>query len=287
MAKRLIAQDRYGFVLLQAAVDQVHEADARTAWQALNTQMALIPAGNVPVVFADGNLSSVDLEAFYLDRCAVTNRQFQRFVTAGGYDDLEIWPTEVWPSVARFTDRSGRPGPRDWENGKFPPVKAEHPVVGVCWYEAVAYSPLGGQAPAHRVRVAKGRRLARTAQRRHVQSLSLGKHVRAGSYQSLGLGCRPDRGRGEYPSGTTPNGIYQMTGNVWEWLEDPLQTIPCAPGEYFQPWKPMRRIIGGAYNTYFPGEATCHFITGQGELDRRENIGFRCALPLGLLRPLP
>src|SRR3954469_10904138 len=27
MAKRLIAQDRYGFVLLQAAVDQVHEAD--------------------------------------------------------------------------------------------------------------------------------------------------------------------------------------------------------------------------------------------------------------------
>ncbi len=42
--------------------------------------------------------------------------------------------------MARFTDLSGRPGPREWENGKFPAGKAEHPVVGVCWYEAVAYA---------------------------------------------------------------------------------------------------------------------------------------------------
>ena len=78
-----------------------------------------------------------------------------------------------------------------------------------------------------------------------------------------------------------------MTGNVWEWLDDPLETIPCQPGEFFQPWKPMRRIIGGAFNTYFPSEATCQFVTGQGELDRRDNIGFRCAVSLGQLRPLP
>jgi formylglycine-generating enzyme required for sulfatase activity len=287
MAKRLIAQDRYGFVLLQAAVDQVHEADARAAWQALNTQMALIPAGNVPVVFADASLSSVDLEAFYLDRCAVTNRQFQRFVTAGGYDDLEIWPSEVWPSVARFTDRSGRPGPRDWENGKFPPAKAEHPVVGVCWYEAVAYSRwVGKRLPtASEWQKAGGwpEQLSGGMCNRYPWG-NMFEPVRT-NLSTSGVGQTV--AVREYPSGTTPNGIYQMTGNVWEWLDDPLQAIPCAPGEYFQPWKPMRRIIGGAYNTYFPGEATCQFITGQGELDRRENIGFRCALPLGLLRPLP
>ncbi len=91
----------------------------------------------------------------------------------------------------------------------------------------------------------------------------------------------------EYPAGATPNGIYQMTGNVWEWLDDPLETIPCRPGEYFQAWKPLRRIIGGAFNTYFPNEATCQFVTGQAELDRRENIGFRCALSLHQLQPLP
>ncbi len=140
MARKLIAQDRYGFVLLREAMGQIDDSDVRTAWGALNTQMALVPAGNVPLMLCDGSLAAVELEGFYLDRCAVTNRQFQRFVTSGAYDDLQIWPTEVWPSVARFTDLSGRPGPRDWEHGKFPAGKAEHPVVGVCWYEAVAYS---------------------------------------------------------------------------------------------------------------------------------------------------
>ena len=157
MPRRLIAQDRYGFVLLKEAIGQITEGDAQTAWQALNAQMALIPAGSVPLMLCDGSFAISELEAFYLDRYAVTNRQFQRFVQSGAYDDLQIWPPEVWPSVARLTDLSGRPGPRDWENGKFPAVKAEHPVVGVCWYEALAYRagwangcrpPRNGKRPA-------------------------------------------------------------------------------------------------------------------------------------------
>jgi len=287
MARRLTAQDRYAFVLLRQAADQVSEADARSAWQALHAQMALIPGGNVPVVLANGTLAQCELPGYYLDRYAVTNRQFHRFVQAGGYDDLEIWPREVWPSVARFTDRTGKPGPKDWEHGRFPSAKAEHPVVGVCWYEAVAYARW------------VGKRLPTAAEWQKAggwpEQLSGGTCFRypwgnmfepaRTNVSASGIGQTvPVR---EFPAGATPNGIYQMTGNVWEWLEDPLETIPCQADEYFLPWKPMRRIIGGAFNTYFPGEATCQFITGQGELDRRENIGFRCALSLDVLRPLP
>jgi iron(II)-dependent oxidoreductase len=287
IARQLIARDRYAFVLLEDAASQVSEADAVQAWQALNAQMALIPAGNVPVILCDGSLAHVDLEGFYLDRYAVTNRQFQRFVQAGGYDDLEIWPSEVWPSVARFTDHTGRPGPRDWENGKFAPVKADHPVVSICWYEALAYARW------------VGKRLPTAAEWQKAggwpEQLSGGMCNRypwgnmfepnRTNLSAAGIGQTvPVR---EFSAGATPNGIYQMSGNVWEWLDDPLETIPCQSGEYFQPWKPMRRIIGGAYNTYFPSEATCQYITGQGELDRRENIGFRCALSLARLRPLP
>ena len=140
MMKRLIAEDRYGFVLLKEADDQISEPDARPAWDRPSERMALVPAGNVPVVLCDGSYVNAEVGAFFLDRYAVTNRQFQQFVQAGGYDSLEIWPPEVWPSVSRFTDRTGQPGPRDWENGQFPPGKADHPVVGICWYEAMAYA---------------------------------------------------------------------------------------------------------------------------------------------------
>src|SRR5262245_49680069 len=37
MAKRLISQERYGFVLLREAADQITEGDARAAWQVLQS----------------------------------------------------------------------------------------------------------------------------------------------------------------------------------------------------------------------------------------------------------
>jgi iron(II)-dependent oxidoreductase len=246
--------------------------------------MALVPAGVVQVVRSDGATVPTELAGFYLDRCAVTNQQFLRFVAAGGYDNLEIWPQEVWPSLMRFTDRTGHPGPRDWERGKFPSGKADHPVVGVCWFEAVAYS--------HWV----GKRLPTSAEWQKAGGWP--EHLSGGcgnrypwgdifdpsraNLWATGLGATaPVR---EFAKGATPNGIYQLTGNVWEWLEDSLDTIPCRPDESFQAWKPLRRIVGGAFNTYFSAESTCQFVTGQPELDRCENIGFRCAVSVDRLR---
>src|SRR5262249_10609954 len=287
MTRRLIDEDRYVFILLKDAVDQISDRDARPAWDLLHQQMAMIPAGNVPVILCDGSYAHAGLGAFLLDRYAVSNRQYQRFVQAGGYDALEIWPPEIWPSVSRFSDRTGRPGPRDWEGSKFPPGTADHPVVGICWYEALTYARW------------VGKRLCTAAEWQKAggwpEQLSGGECNR----YPWGDLFDPERanlwpsgiGRtvpvNAFPNGATPNGICQMSGTVWEWLDDPLDTIPCQAGEPFVPWRPMRRIIGGAFNTYFPGEATCQFITGQGDLDRRDNIGFRCAVAVDQLRPLP
>jgi iron(II)-dependent oxidoreductase len=287
IARRLIAEDRFVFVLLKEAADQIGDRDARSAWDLVHRQMALVPAGNVPVALCDGRYANVEVSTFFLDRYAVANRQFQRFVQAGGYDALEIWPPEIWPSVSRFIDRTGRPGPRDWEGGQFPKGEADHPVVGICWYEAVAYARwVGKRLPtAGEWQKAGGwpEQLSGGECTRYPWG-DLFDPKRANLWASgLGRTVPVDA----FPDGATPNGIYQMSGNVWEWLADPLETIPCEPGEAFVPWKAMRRIIGGAFNTYFAGEATCQFITGQGEVDRRENIGFRCAVSVDQLRPLP
>lgn len=280
----LVAQDRYAFALLGLAGSDFDPAEVDLAWTALEKQMAMVPAGRVPVIRNDGSEALVEVEALYLDRCAVTNRQFARFVEAGCYDDLEIWPQEIWPSLLRFTDKTGQPGPAVWANGSYPAGKDTHPVTGVCWYEAVAYSRW------------VGKRLPRAVEWQKAGGWP--EHLGGGSCTRYPWGDLFDPSKAnvwasgigntapvtDFRSGDTPNGIHQMSGNVWEWLDDPLEAIPCYPGEVFRPWRSMRRIIGGAFDTYLPAEATCHFITGQPDLDRRANIGFRCALSVDRLR---
>ncbi len=283
MARQLVNDGRGVFVLLKEAAANIDDRDTAGAWAMLDAQMALIPGGVVPVVHANGGVGPVEVPAFFLDRTAVTNRQFQSFVNAGGYDDLEIWPREVWPSVMKLVDRTRRPGPRDWENGKYPAGKAEHPVVGVCWYEAVAYAAW------------VGKRLPAAAEWQKAGGWP--EHLSGGACLRFPWGdvydpARANLGGGpghtvpvlEYRAGATPNGVHQMAGNVWEWLADRLDAIPSMPDEVFQPGKPMRRIVGGAYDTYFPAEAANQFVTGQAELDRRGNIGFRCAVSIARLR---
>jgi formylglycine-generating enzyme required for sulfatase activity len=287
VTRRLIADDRYAFVLLNEAADNVEDVDAEAAWEALERQMALVPSGVVPVVRSDGSIESTEVAAFHLDRFAITNQQFSRFVHAGSYDTLEIWPREIWPGLLRFTDRTGRAGPRNWENGTFPSDRAFHPVVGICWYEALAYARWAGK------------RLATSAEWQ--KAAGWPEHLSGGTCTRYPWGDLYSEGRANlwasglartapvdaFREGSTLNGIYQMSGNVWEWLDDQLEAIPCRSDESFRAWKPMRRIIGGAFDTYLPAEATNQFVTGQPELDRRSNIGFRCAVSVDRLRPPP
>jgi iron(II)-dependent oxidoreductase len=45
----------------------------------------------------------------------------------------------------------------------------------------------------------------------------------------------------------------------------------------------MKVLHGGAFNTYFENQATCHFRSGERPLSRRNNIGFRLALSFDVI----
>lgn len=285
VAHRLIAEDRYLFVLLKEA--EVDEAETLPAWDCLETDMALVPYGVLPAVEPTGATSMVEVPAFYLDRCAVTNRQFQRFVRAGGYENLEIWPREVWPGLMRFTDRSGQPGPREWDNGRYASGLGDHPVVGVCWYEALAYARWVGKRLPTATEWQKAGGWPEQLSGGAINRFPWGNVFDPARANLWASGLGHTVAVREFPKGATLNGIYQMTGNVWEWLDDPLNAIPSQIGDRLETDRPLRRIVGGGFDTYFSNEATCHFITGQPELDRRANIGFRCAVSIDSLRTPP
>jgi hypothetical protein len=100
------------------------------------------------------HLPARTLEDFFVDRYEVTNRAYKRFVEAGGYDKPDCWKEAfvengrslAWrEAMARFRDRTQRPGPATWEVGDYPEGQGDWPVTGVSWYEASAYAAFAGK----------------------------------------------------------------------------------------------------------------------------------------------
>jgi len=225
--------------------------------------MVLVPGGQ----FQFRRAPEVDLPDFWLDRYEVTNKEFQEFVAQGGYSRRELWkqpfvvqgkPIAFEEGIARFRDRTGRPGPATWELGTFPDGHPDHPVSGVSWYEAAAYAEF------------RGKTLPSLHHWYRAADLSRFSEILA--YSNFGAeGPRPV---GQQPS-LSGFGSYDMAGNVREWVWN-------ADGD-------RRYTLGGAWSD------PTYLYTGPDALDpmdRSPILGLRCALypkapPPEALSPLP
>ena len=224
-----------------------------------------------------------DTTPFLMGKHTVTNAQFQNFVDAGGYANLEFWPRDVWPHLIDFKDLTDHPGPRFWEHGRHDRRLADHPVVGVCYHEAIAYAQWAGVRLPNEIewQMAASWRIRSAAQvlRRYPWGDAL--DIRRCNIWASNIGhTLPVT---DFPDGAAPNGVLQLVGNVWEWTDSDFSVVdamgrPVVGDMYMKP------IRGGAFDTYFPSQATSFFRTGLGVLFRVHNVGFRCAMDAG---PLP
>ena len=278
---------RYGVLVGAADELRKHKQYSKAvtaAAQAIDAQFALVPEGSatIPLHVNDQPGSpgqDVETGSFLLARHAVTNAEYQLFVDGGAYDDHELWSEAVWPHLISFRDQTGTPGPRYWCNGRHDRRLSRYPVVGICWYEAAAYVAWAGY------------RLPSEAEWQVAATWQLGAvATSARRYpwgDTLDLECcniwASGHGRtlsvDACPAGAAPNGILQLVGNTWEWVESDFDCTDDQDrrivGESL-----MKGIRGGAFDTYFAWQATGSFRTGLPCLARAGNVGFRCALDL-------
>jgi formylglycine-generating enzyme required for sulfatase activity len=216
--------------------------------------MAFVPGG-VFEMYLPGldHLKPEPTTAFLMDRYEVTNRDYKKFIDAGGYTDPKYWQQPFLDgareipfkeAVARFTDRTGRAGPATWEVGSYPEGHDAFPVSGISWYEASAYAAWAGKSLPT---IFHWNRVAFTVASSRIVPLS-----NLAGTAAVATGGTKSMNR---------FGVYDLAGNVREWTAN---ASDAGKGRF---------ILGGGWSD--PDYA---FIDAyaQPPFDRAATNGFRC-----------
>jgi dienelactone hydrolase len=171
-----------------------------------------LPAGMLHVVGGTvdptGHLA-VHVDDFLLDKFEVTNRDYKKFVDAGGYRDPSYWKfpilkdgrkLEFSQAMLLFRDKTNRFAPASWELGIYPSGEDDYPVSAVSWYEAAAYAEFTGKKLPTIYHWYRAANMGRFSDIVLASNFARKGPAKVGSYPGLG-----------------PFGTYDMAGNVKEW----------------------------------------------------------------------
>jgi formylglycine-generating enzyme required for sulfatase activity len=208
----------------------------QSAWRESLSSMAHFPRGTIVLGIDKGEIAKfqkifsvtvaqlfeesvpkhkVKVRSFFMDKYLVTNSQFKKFV-----DRHPDWQPGKVP--ARLDNGNYL---KHWVRDSFAADQANHPVVNVNWYAATAYCQ------------AQGKRLPSEAEWEYAARGALESRLfpwgdepaspKLANYSAGKLHTTSPVG--SYP----PNvyGIYDMAGNVWEFLADQWGKYPASAGD--------------------------------------------------------
>ncbi len=217
--------------------------------------------------------------AYAIGKYPVTVAQYRLFVEAGGYDPQ--WSGAYWPGGGlKWLKESGQNAPRYWDDPQW--MVDNHPVVGVTWYEAVAYCAWLSESTGRRFRLPDEAMWEKAARGPDGRRWPWGNEWDATKLNSREGGIGRTSAVGIFPGGQSPYGIYDCAGNVLEWCSSPgygEAKYPLTLRSYAEDLKlsaGARALRGGSWVSYNQGtRAACR--NDYNPSDWPYDVGFRVA----------
>ncbi|MEA3309847.1 MAG: SUMF1/EgtB/PvdO family nonheme iron enzyme [Chloroflexota bacterium] len=219
----------------------------------------------------------VTLDEYAIARYPITNAEFERFIEDGGYDNSDYWTDAGW----QWKEKESWTQPRYWDDDKW--NTPSQPVVGVSWYEAVAYCRWLSEKSGKTYRLpteAEWEKAARGTDGRRYPwgadwDASLCNNKESGPGQTTPVGERPE--------GESPYGVEELVGQVWEWCRTKYSSYPYQPndGREDEDGGETRILRGGSWYSSDPaGVCRCGCRVRNDPWDWDFNRGFRCVRTL-------
>jgi formylglycine-generating enzyme required for sulfatase activity len=158
----------------------------------------------------------VDVDAFYISKFEITNREWRRFRDDAGYDDPKYWP-------------NGRVVPRDqvpyWtqtnNHGGGTPDSDDYPVIGINWDAATAYCAWLSAKTGKRYRLPTEAEWEKAARGTDARRYSFGESIDRKQANYVGAQAYDTvMPVGSFSGSPSPYGAFDMSGNVLEWCQD-------------------------------------------------------------------
>lgn len=214
----------------------------------------------------------VDIGSFWIARYVVTNAQYQLFVAGNGYSEKKWWTDEG----VEWLQAQDKLLPRYWSD----PIwnEAQQPVVGISWYEAIAFCNWASHLLEESIRLPSEAEWEKAARGKDGQIYPWGNEPPTGNVCNFNREIGRTTPIGQYsPQGDSPYRCAEMAGNVWEWTLSKYLPYPYADLNRNDKDGIEGRIVRGGswhYGEYFMRSAT-RFSYYPGNSNNM--LGFRCA----------
>ncbi|MCL4249308.1 MAG: SUMF1/EgtB/PvdO family nonheme iron enzyme [Anaerolineae bacterium] len=209
-------------------------------------------------------------KGYSIAKYPVTNAQFAKFIEAGGYREKQWWTEAGWKQ--RSNDKWTEP--RFWNDSKW--NGEEQPVVGVSWYEAVAFCLWLSEVTGEKIMLPTEDQGQYAAQGDDGRDYPWGKQWDASRCNNNvdGKGIGKTTPVQQYEGkGDSPFGVVDMAGNVWEWC---LTDYDNKTND-INSNATLRVLRGGSWNDLSSVIFRCDLRLRNFPLLRNLNLGFRLA----------